>query len=410
LINIKMVGIDHSKATIEYRELFSFTKATAVAAMQRIRAEFGAAGCVLLSTCNRTELWLSYDTEPAKTPYEILCAVKGASPCDYESYFVERSGRDALCHLLHTSCGMKSKVFGEDQIITQVGEALALSHGCGCADSVLQRLFRTAVTAAKRVKTTVHLTALDTSVATRTVELLASELVSLEGVHCLVIGNGEMGRLTAKALVEQGCDVKMTLRRYKTGDVIIPQGCSVVPYDDRLKELASCRVVVSATTSPHHTIQYDEALPYLDGSPKLLVDLAVPRDISARLSDVQGVQLYDIDSLGGASVTEAENAGVALANGILEEYRDDFENWYYFRELVPKINDISALAALDITGRIYKSIQRLDIDAREQEQLRRLVENASVKVVGKLMFGLRENLDRDKWQDCIQGLEKAVQS
>lgn len=409
-MNIKMVGIDHSKATIEYRELFSFTKSTAAAAMQRVLAEFGVEGCVILSTCNRTELWLSYETEPSRTPYEILCAVKNINPQDYENYFIERSGAQALRHLLLTSCGMKSKVFGEDQIIAQVGDALALSHDCGCSDSVLERLFRTAVTAAKRVKTTVHLTALDSSVATRTAELLHKELGELQGVCCLVIGNGEMGRLTAQTLVEQGCNVKITLRTYKTGEVIIPSGCCVVPYDDRYKQLAQCRVVVSATTSPHHTIKYDEALPYLDGSPKLMIDLAVPRDISCELANVRGVRLFDIDSLGGASVSEAENEGVALANRILEEYYEEFENWYYFRGLVPKINDISALAATDITGRIHKTIQRLAIDTDEQERLSQLVEHASIKVVAKLMFGLRDNLDRDKWEDCIQGLEKAVHS
>lgn len=409
MMNIRMVGIDHSKAAIEYRERFSFTKSAAEAAMRRVTGEFGATGCVVLSTCNRTELWVSYENEPSRTPFEMLCELKGERPGGLEAFFAERTGGEALEHLLQTACGLKSKVFGEDQIITQVNDALAGAHECGAADSVLERLFRTAVTAAKKVKTTVRLTAVDSSVATRAAELLRTELTDLRGVPCLVIGNGEMGRLTAKALVQQGCDVKMTLRHYKTGEVIIPAGCRVIAYDERLNELEHTRVVVSATTSPHHTIKYEEALPHLNGSPKLMIDLAVPRDISARLRGERGVTLYNIDSLGGMATGEAANAGVALAGAILEEYREEFENWYYFRGLVPRVNSISALAAQDITGRLQKSIERLELDKKEAERLQEQVERASVRVVSKLMFGLRDNLDREKWDECIESIEKAVQ-
>ncbi len=408
MMNFCMAGIDHSRATVEYRELFSFTKTAAAEAMRRVRAEFGAEGCAIIVTCNRTELWIDWGEKPARDPYKILCALKGVIPEDYRELYIQRNGGQALDHLLELACGMKSRVFGEDQIITQVGAALDEARACGCADAVLERLFRTAVTAAKRVKTTVRLAPVGSSVALRVVELLRELRAGLAGLRCLVIGNGEMGRLTAGALVEQGCDVKMTLRRYKTGEVVIPPGCRAIPYEERLDEIARTDVVVSATASPHHTLRYEEVLPYLDGSPKLFFDLAVPRDISSRLSGAPGVSLYDIDSLGAGCADEAQNAAVAAARGILGEYRREFEDWYYFRSLVPLVNEISTLAAVEITGRIHKTIERLDVDNREQEQLREAVEHASVRVVGKLLYGLRDNLERDRWEECIKSMEKAV--
>ena len=99
---------------------------------------------------------------------------------------------------------------------------------------------------------------------------------------------------------------------------------------------------------------------------------------------------------------------MASARGILEEYRREFEDWYYFRSLVPLVNEISTLAAVEITGRIHKTIERLDVDNREQEQLREAVEHASVRVVGKLLYGLRDNLERDRWEECVKSMEKAV--
>lgn len=405
MIDLKMVGVDHNRAAIEYRERFAFTKAAATVAMRQIKDQYGVCGCVVLSTCNRTELWVS-GAEHCPPPAALLCAVKGAELAANAPYLVERQGTDAVSHLFATACGLNSKVFGEDQIITQVNDALALAHDCGCADSVFERLFRTAVTAAKRVKTTMHLTALDSSVATRAVDLLDAQLGgTLAGTRCLVIGNGEMGRLAASSLVARGCDVCMTLRQYKAGNAAVPQGCTAIAYDDRYAALQNTRVVVSATSSPHHTLRLEETLPYLDGSPKLMIDLAMPRDISSRLGKAPGVALYDIDSLGGAV---GEATGTAQARLVLDEYQAEFEAWYYFRGLVPKINDISAQAATDITGRIGKSIQRLDIDAKEQENLRELIENASAKVVSRMMYGLRENLDRALWDDCIHCFEKTA--
>ena len=135
-----------------------------------------------------------------------------------------RRGEEAVRYLFELSCGLHSKVFGEDQIITQVKDALALARQAGAADTVLEKLFQGAVTAAKKVKTQLHLTAVSRSVAQKAADLLTERLGPLEGVPCLVIGNGEMGQLMARELVARGADVTMTLRQYKRGDVLIPPG------------------------------------------------------------------------------------------------------------------------------------------------------------------------------------------
>ena len=408
-MNIEMVGIDHNKAAIEHREAFAFTKAAAGAAMQCIKSEFGAEGCIIFSTCNRTELWLSRSGENALSPAELLCRLKGISAEKYNSFLTQRTGEEALSHILEMTCGLKSQIFGEEQIITQVGEALADAHDCSCADSVLERLFRTAVTAAKRVKTTVRLTAVDTSVASRTIELLRSELESLQGVSCLVIGNGEIGRLTAAALAGEGGDVKMTLRHYKKGEAVIPNGCEAIEYENRLEAIKTAKVVVSATTSPHYTLHYEDVLKSLDGSKKIFIDLAVPRDISPRISAEQGVVLYDIDTLSAEQEDNTKSTAMAQVSEILNDYRNEFNNWYYFRGFVPKVNDISTLVARDITGRIQKSITQLELGDSEQRTFEKQVEIASARAVSKLMFGLRDYLAPDKWNDCIESIEKAVQ-
>ncbi|MEG0116171.1 MAG: glutamyl-tRNA reductase, partial [Hydrogenoanaerobacterium sp.] len=97
------------------------------------------------------------------------------------------------------------------------------------------------------------------------------------------------------------------------------------------------------------------------------------------------------------------------AECILEQYDREFTNWYYFRGLIPKVSGISSLAAKDITGRVQKTIMKLELDPDEQKKLQYQLENASAKVVSKLMFGLRDYLPPERWDECIESMEKAVQ-
>ncbi len=175
-------GIDHSLAALDLRERFSFTKTLAAETMKMLKSTGGAAGCVILSTCNRTEFWLSGagDADPAA----LLCELKGQSP-ELRQYLTVRRGEDAVRHLMQTACGMNSQLFGEDQIVTQVGDAGGLARECGGSDPILDTLFRMAVTAAKRVKTEVPLTEVRRSAAESALELLEKALGSLTGRSAL---------------------------------------------------------------------------------------------------------------------------------------------------------------------------------------------------------------------------------
>lgn len=404
-MDIKMVGIDHSKADITCRERFAFTKSAAIAGIGRVTAEYGATGCVILSTCNRTELWTSDAGD--RDPGDILCALKGVDRQGYAPYFTIREGETALVHLFETACGIRSRLFGEDQIITQVKDAVQLARDCGGAGTVLDTLFRTAVTAAKRVKTEVRLTAVNRSAAESAALRLLDHFASLEGLHCLVIGNGEIGRLAARALLDRGCDVRMTLRQYHTGEVTIPAGVRIVPYEERMEAVETADAVISATTSPHYTIRAEDLIS-LSPRPRVLIDLAVPRDIEPEAGEYDWATLYDIDELEDAHLDETTNEALPHARDILEEYEREFRDWYDFRDLVPAIQRTSRTAAEDVEGRIDRLVRRLPMEAEEQARLRVEVRQASAKVVQKLLFGLRENLDKALWADCVAALERAA--
>ena len=408
-MKIEMVGIDHNKAPLAVREIFSFTKNAVLEALRRLMEEEPLAGCALISTCNRTELWLS-GWEGEGDAARLFCALKGRTPEEFGDVFTGRRGEEAVEHLFELGCGLHSKVFGEDQIITQVKDALALAREAGCADTVTEKLFQGAVTAAKKVKTHLRLTAVNRSVAQKAGDLLEERLGGLAGVPCLVIGNGEMGQLMARELVARGADVTMTLRQYKRGDVLIPAGCKIINYADRVEFLRLARVAVSATTSNHRTIKYEETHElFADGKKRVLIDLAVPRDISPQLGEMDGVELYDIDTLGGASMDEGSNQAVAKAREILAEAEGEFADWYAFRSLVPVVQRAGRLAGEDVAWRARRLVDDLPLTGEEKEELLEEIRSAGAKVASRMLYGLREELDRPLWEPCVSAAARALE-
>lgn len=401
-MNIYMTGIDFDRASIRDREVFSFTKSEAKRAVGEALRVSGADGCVLLSTCNRTELWLSGQT--VLSPYLTLCKLKGADPHHVQPLFRDRTGEQAVRHLFALSCGMKSQVFGEDQIISQVKNAAALSRGSGCMDTVLEKLFQAAVTASKRVKSEVFLSSSHPCIASKTVDLLKQQLGDLTDIPCLVIGSGEMGKQTARLLLSEGSQVTITQRRLHSEPAQMPKGCRVIPYDQRLSELPRVRAVVSATLSPHYTLKKEEVGSYLPQNRCLFVDLAVPRDIDPSICELDFAECYDMDSFDHSPAQEQKDRQLASAQEILQEYEEQFIRWYYFREYLPMVESIAADTARDATLRINRSLHKLPLDCQQQFKLEQQIEDATKKSVRRLLFSLRETLDISHWDACFSAL------
>ena len=408
-MSIRMLGIDHNLAPVDVRAVFSFTKKTAVAAMERLKMEAKVEGCIILSTCNRMEIWASTEEDWEGSLLEELCRIKEVDPTEFQEYFVERQGEEAADHLFHLTCGLKSMILAEDQIITQVKDALALARENYFTDSVLEVLFRKAVTAAKKVKTDVVFTRANETAMDRAVAMLEGQGFFLKGKTCMVIGNGEMGKLAALTLASKGANVTVTVRQYRSGVVQIPRGCSRIDYGKRMELFPACDLVVSATASPNYTLRMELLEQCVPEHPVVLIDLAVPRDIEPAIGDLPQVSLYDIDDF--RSQEDAENADAyRQAEYILKEEMDEFYGWLNGRDLIPRIQTIQQDAVTDLNLRIQKIIRRLPMETAEQEQLLKSIDTAAGKVVGKMMFGLRDFLEKDSFLECMDGLEKLYET
>ena len=404
-MSIQMLGIDHSRAPVDVRAIFSFTKKNAAAAMDSLKKDCGVEGCIILSTCNRMEIWVSAPEDWQCSLLEELCRIKEVDPTEFREYFVERRGEEAVDHLFHLACGLKSMILAEDQILTQVGDALALAREFYMTDSVLEVLFRKAVTAAKRVKTDVVFSRASETAMDRAVEMLKNQGFDLKGKRCMVIGNGEMGRLAALTLASQGADVTVTVRQYRSGVVKIPLGCKRIDYGERMELFPRCDLVVSATASPNYTLKLESVRECALDHSICLIDLAVPRDIEPAIGWLEQICLYDIDDF-KSSVDHTNEAAYEQAEYILHEEMDEFYAWLNGRDLIPRIQEIQQDAVTDLNLRIRKIIRKLPMEEADQEKLLKNIDTAAGKVVGKMMFGLRDTLERDSFLECVAGLEK----
>lgn len=406
-----MIGIDHSKASVDIRAKFSFTKKRAIEAMKKLKEEHGILGCIILSTCNRMEVWVSMQDDEEISLYDFLCKEKEVEKDEYQDYFMKRENEEAVRHLFYLTSGLKSQILAEDQIITQVKDALTLARDAYCTDNVLEVLFRMAVTAAKKVKTEVTFSRANTSVIHQAMERLKNQGFSFEGKTCMVIGNGEMGKVTALALKEAGADVTVTVRQYRSGVVNIPQGCKRINYGERMELLPDCDLVVSATASPNYTLtkeNFEEIK--LDAASVVLIDLAVPRDIDPEVGKLQNVSLYDIDSFRIDAASPKLQASMQKAGEILDDQMKEFYDWFNGRDIFPRIEEIKADAVEDLNLRITKILKKTPMEQEDRESLLRAIDTAAGKVVNKMIFGLRDSLEQEAFLDCVEGLEKIYES
>lgn len=324
-----MIGIDHNTANIELREKFALTKSKLAFSLKIIKKSFKLDGVLILSTCNRFEIWFSNFTE--KNLYKVLEKVFNINLNLFNNYFVVREGEIAVNHLFELTCGLKSKILGEDQILSQVKESLVISREAKAVDKVLEKLFQISITSGKKVKTAIRLTPVDESVSTRALDLLRKKFKSLLGINCLIIGNGEIGKLTAKTLQNNGLNVTMTLRQYKKGVCIVPEKCNTIAYDDRIKYLNKYSVIISATLSPHNTLSYNDVIKVLNNEKKIFIDLAVPRDIEDKIGEIESCELFDIDRLSGNIENKNLEKQIESVRLILKKYIDEFRDFYYYK-------------------------------------------------------------------------------
>jgi glutamyl-tRNA reductase len=317
------IGLDHRQAAVELRERLA-TAAGDPGFIQALRELPGASEVVVVSTCNRCVCWLA--GAPDRSQAVALIADRaGLRPEAIAPLLGWHTGIDAARHLFRIGGGLESMVLGEAEIVGQIKRAYEAAHAAGSTGAVLNPLFQRALAAAKEVRTRTGIGDHRLSIASVAVDLARQVHGDLAKAGLLVVGAGEIAELTVRYLSAAGVGRITVLNRSPERASILAERCGgrTSTWDALEDELAGHDVVVSSTAAPHPVIsaQAVAAAVRRRGSPLVLIDLAVPRDIDPAAAAVADAFVFNIDHLEGviAGNRERRRDEVAAAEAVLEE-------------------------------------------------------------------------------------------
>ncbi len=345
------LGVSHKTAPLAVRERLALPDRRAADVLAELTAHDAIHEAVAISTCNRAELYLmaSDTVEAESAALGILAKQAEIRPTELTASLYVKSGVEAVRHLFGVAAGLESMIVGEAEIQGQVKRAYELALLEGATGPITNRLFREALAAGKRVRTETSVGRSRVSVSSVAVELAAELLGDLSSRRVLVIGAGENGELTAKALRERGVHTVFVANRHYDRAIGLAQRFdgAAVRIDDLPVQLAAADIVVSCTSSPHQILGREElelVVREREGRRLVLIDIAVPRDVDASVRDLPGVTLFDMDDLQGAvtRTIDVRQAEATRAQTLVEQDTERFERWLSSLDVVPTIASLRA--------------------------------------------------------------------
>lgn len=341
-----LLGVSHRTAPVDLRERLDFSSRDLSAAAEAIVARPSLSESVVLSTCNRSEIYVA-STDPRRAQEELVTFLSDYHHVPqhaFQPHLFALENSAAVAHLFRVAAGLDSLVVGEPQILGQVKEAYQTAANRRCIGPVLSNVFRWSFAVGKRVRTETALGEGAVSVSFAAVALARKIFGHLQGRRVLVVGAGEISSLTAQHLRSHGVgDIAITSRTHAHAEALASEvGGRAVPWDGMISALGASDIVITATGSQRPIItraQLQAAHGHRRGMPLFIIDVAVPRDVDPAVGEIEQVFLYNVDDL--QSIVE-ENlsrrvAEVERAESIVNEEVRKFMAWQRSRSAVPTI-------------------------------------------------------------------------
>ncbi|CAN5886480.1 glutamyl-tRNA reductase [soil metagenome] len=340
-----IVGVSHRTTPIELRERLDFARTGLDSALAGLAARNVVREMVVLSTCNRAEIYAAADSDDAADAVAAFFSdYHRVHPDTLREHLYVRSGADATRHLFRVTSGLDSLVVGEPQILGQVKTAYASASEQHYTGTLLNRLFHTAFAAAKRVRTETGLGEGAVSVSFAAIALARKIFGEMNSLSVLVLGSGEMAKLTAIHLRAQGARDMTIASRTRTAAERLAAHVSarVANWTERDDAMERADILVTATGAPEVILtraQIERVMRARRERPLFIIDIAVPRDVDPEAARLEQVFLYNIDDLQGIvhANLSRRTAELAAAEAIIEEETQGFMSWMQSRDMIPTV-------------------------------------------------------------------------
>jgi len=376
-VTLTLVGISHHRAPIELRERVAFDLDGSRALSERLGHE-----SVVVSTCNRTELYLAGDPANEERAVEILTTLAGDRRDTLTTALYRLRDEAVGMHLFRVAAGLDSSVPGEGEILGQ----LRAAHAAGTAGPVLDRLFREALRAGRRVRVETTIGQHPASVPSAAAAFAQRVLGDLSNCRVLLLGAGKMSASTAHNLVSRGADITVVANRtLEHGAQLADRfGARAIPLAGVVAELAHVDVVVSSTSAPGFVVSLADVasvLPARAGRRLLFIDLAVPRDVDPAIGELAGCFVSNVDDLDAvvAETITVRQSEAVRAERMVEVELERFRAWRASLDVTPTIVALRALAARIRNDELERVGARLTEPEREQLEL------VTTRILAKLL-------------------------
>ncbi len=371
-----VVGVNYRSAPVAIREKLSFIESELPQAMQALQQQKSILENVIVSTCNRTEIYAVVDQLHTGRYYvkQFLASYFDIPMEEFSQYLFLHEQDEAIDHLFRVTSGIDSMVLGETQILGQVKSSFLAGQEIGTTGTVFNQLFKQAVTLAKRAHNETAIGENAVSVSYAAVELGKKIFGSLKNKHVVILGAGKMGELAIKNLQGSGADrITVINRTVEKAELLAEKfGGSAKPLNQLQCALLEADILISSTGSTDFVIDL-ELMQFVEklrkGKPLFMVDIAVPRDMDPRIGELPNVFLYDIDDMQGiveANLAERERAAKQIA-GMIETEAEQFNDWLGTLGVVPVISALRE-KALGIQAETMASIENKMPDLTDREK------------------------------------------
>jgi glutamyl-tRNA reductase len=390
-MHLVLVGLSHKTAPIDIREKLTFPADRQGHALDLLTSGEEVAEAVILSTCNRTEIYVVAASEDGgvESVIDFMADYHSLDRHELTRYLYIVKDEAVVRHLFRVVASLDSMVVGEAQILHQVKEGYECAFDAGGTGRAFNKLFRQSFEVGKRVRTETAIGESAVSISYAAVELARKVFDTLEGRTILILGAGKMSELTAKHLVGNGVGrVLVANRTFERAEEMAArfQG-RAVPFDSLYDHVREADIVISSTAATEHVVTKRPLAKAVRGRNRalFLIDIAVPRDIDPAVNSLPGVFLYDIDDLNGVVEANLEErmSEARRAEGIIDEEVAAFIAWLESMEVVPTVAAIRAKAEVIRQMELEKALKRLELSEKELKTIDAL----TCAIVNKMLHG-----------------------
>jgi glutamyl-tRNA reductase len=394
-----VVGINHKSAPLGIREQLAFDASEIPVALRRLREVRPKAEFVVLSTCNRVEVYCASEEALGPTGdwlVDFLSDFHGVESGQLKPFAYCHENEDAVRHLLLVSAGMDSLVVGEAQILGQVKESYRVACAAKGTGKILNRLFHCAFSTAKSVHTTTSISSGRVSVAGVAVQLATQLFADIARARVLVIGAGETGTLVVQHLQKMGCaDITVVNRSHERGVALARRRqIHAGRWEELSERLGRADIVISSVATQEYLyskMSFEGAVARRRRGSLLIIDFGVPRNFEPAVDEIDGVYLYSVDELKDVAEENLKTREADLASGIEIVYDNaaDFMAWYHAKDIGPLIGRMKA--EFGRVGR--RELDRFFVGPRHEASCRAVMEEMVDRVVNKLLHCVIQNVN-----------------